>query len=289
MLATGRGVALRDQGKHAESLALLQESYELHHQNQAGVIHSAMQATHQLAMTLTALGRNDEAEDLLRRKVEDCRRELGDDHERTLFASFALGVHLYQADRLEEAHRVLSEAEDHFASVMGEDDNAVLFLTEELAEVLKRRGEVDEAERLFRKVLEGRRLENPDDVLTYVARVELAEFLASRGKLDEAEALFREQLVIQRRLDGPEYPLTLWALDYLVSFLAEYRPGRRDEAESLALELVATRRRVLGDDHENTQATLAGLAELYDAWGEPEKAAEYRALLREAEEGTASD
>ncbi len=61
-------------------------------------------------------------------------------------------------------------------------------------------------------------------------------------------------------------------------------------------------RRTLGERDPNTlrselalartlkaQDKLGELIELYDAWGKPEKAAEYRALLQEAEEAEASD
>ncbi len=38
-----------------------------------------------------------------------------------------------------------------------------------------------------------------------------------------------------------------------------------------------------GANQQDAQASLLALVDLYDAWGKPEKAAEYRALLGEAE------
>ena len=40
----------------------------------------------------------------------------------------------------------------------------------------------------------------------------------------------------------------------------------------------------LGANHDRTLDTIRGLIALYEAWENPEKAAEYRALLEEAEQ-----
>ena len=57
-----------------------------------------------------------------------------------------------------------------------------------------------------------------------------------------------------------------------------------EEAEPLLLDAYAkVRPGGVGSE------VLSYLAELYDAWGKPEKAAEYRALLPDAEESGASD
>jgi hypothetical protein len=75
----------------------------------------------------------------------------------------------------------------------------------------------------------------------------------------------------------------------LARFLADHRPEKADEAESLFLELLEIQRQGLGDDHEETQATVTALADLYEARAEPQKAAQYRALLREVEEKNVPD
>ncbi len=40
----------------------------------------------------------------------------------------------------------------------------------------------------------------------------------------------------------------------------------------------------LGDEHGQTKRVVGYLADLYDAWGKPEKAAEWRAKLAESQE-----
>ncbi|MHC4211225.1 MAG: tetratricopeptide repeat protein [Planctomycetota bacterium] len=358
-LASGLGLVLKAQNRHAEALEFFEEAYALQHHNRPGVIASSMQAMNDLAFTLTVLDRPDEAENIIRRKIEDCRRDLGDDHEHTLWAKWTLVEHLRYYKRLEEAESLARETQEHFERVLGPDNYWVLFVTRSLALVLADRGELDEAERYFRQALEGRRRTNPDDADAHSERENLAEFLRHRGKLDEAEALYREQLEIQRRVHGPDGPVTLITMNTLAWLLKDRGPEKLAEAESLVREatsrarsaldeddqlafqlpdtlavilhlrgeneqavsvfeeVVAAARESVGgerwhivasiryyvealaeltgrtdlkvEDYEDLQSVLEALIELYDAWGRPAKAAEYRALLPEAEDDKASD
>ncbi len=64
---------------------------------------------------------------------------------------------------------------------------------------------------------------------------------------------------------------------------------RFDDAESALLEAHGILQTALGDENEQTGRVVGYLADLYDAWGMPELAAEYRALLPVAQEATAHD
>jgi len=59
--------------------------------------------------------------------------------------------------------------------------------------------------------------------------------------------------------------------------------GDYDKAEQLLLEALEGRRLKLGDTHTHTLKSLNNLIELYEAWGKPEKANEWRAKLPQAE------
>jgi hypothetical protein len=54
---------------------------------------------------------------------------------------------------------------------------------------------------------------------------------------------------------------------------------RYDEAEPLLLEAVEGRRLKLSDEHPDTVESWNNLIGLYETWGKPEKANEWRAQL----------
>ncbi len=62
--------------------------------------------------------------------------------------------------------------------------------------------------------------------------------------------------------------------------LCRFRMGRYEEAERAFQAAYSGFRDVLGEDHIRTTHVVRSLMELYETWGKPEKAAEYRALLQ---------
>ncbi len=50
-----------------------------------------------------------------------------------------------------------------------------------------------------------------------------------------------------------------------------------------------TLRGLFGDEHARTQKAIKRVADLYDAWGKPDKAAEWRAKLPTEQDAVASD
>ena len=59
---------------------------------------------------------------------------------------------------------------------------------------------------------------------------------------------------------------------------------RFGEAEPLFLETLEISKRVLGEEHPDTLSSMNSLVVLYQRWGKPEKAAEWRAKLAESQE-----
>jgi len=59
--------------------------------------------------------------------------------------------------------------------------------------------------------------------------------------------------------------------------------ARYQDAEKLLLEAVEGHRLKLGDTHPQTLESWHNLIEIYEAWGKPEKAKEWRAKLPETE------
>jgi non-specific serine/threonine protein kinase/serine/threonine-protein kinase len=95
----GLGHSLRRQGRYTEAIEAFQAAHVAFHYDNPGVIHPAMTNTTEYAKTLSTLQRHAEAESLLRRKLEDCRHELGENHQYTLWARYELGDQLRCARR----------------------------------------------------------------------------------------------------------------------------------------------------------------------------------------------
>ena len=95
-----------------------------------------------------------------------------------------------------------------------------------------------------------------------------------QGRYDEAEQLYVKVLEVSRRVLGEEHPDTVGSMYNLACLYKDQ--GRYEQAEPLYVELLDIRRRVLGEEHPDTLNTLI---KLYEAWGKPEKAEEWRAKL----------
>ena len=64
---------------------------------------------------------------------------------------------------------------------------------------------------------------------------------------------------------------------------------RYDEAKAALVEAHRTFEAALGAAHRRTLMAVAALIDLYDTWGKPEPAAEWRAKLPAEQEAVASD
>ncbi|MER6186409.1 tetratricopeptide repeat protein [Streptomyces sp. NPDC001652] len=87
----------------------------------------------------------------------------------------------------------------------------------------------------------------------------LAVELAAVGRVEEAVVLGEEALEVQRRVWVSDHPGTLSTANNLAVHLRD--TGRVEEARVLGEETLE-RRRVLGEDHPETQRTAGWLASL---------------------------
>ncbi|MHC4217452.1 MAG: tetratricopeptide repeat protein, partial [Planctomycetota bacterium] len=328
-LAWMLGTALRYQKKNAEAVEYYREAYEGFRHSNPGVIHPALQNTMDYAKTLSNLGRDAEAETLLRRTLEDCRRELSENHRFTLWAQFELGGELGRQERFDEAEAELRDAVDHYSRILGDDAYYVVFAKERLAEVLRDMGKLADARQVALEAYEARNRAIPDDSYALMARYLLGRILLRMGRFEEAEEIYREQLEVQARVHGADGVVAIGAVNVLGHCLSS--AGKLDEAEPMLRDSLAGIREALGENdhwthvacwrlakllvrreqfteaeplfldfhrgmhaiygprHKNTIWGLNELADFYDAWDKPEEASQYRALLEETQDAVASD
>ena len=81
----------------------------------------------------------------------------------------------------------------------------------------------------------------------------------------------------------PAYEYSISAGYIVVSLWRSYKvwhnPGRHNQAETMVLGAFADCACELGPEHPHTLDSLKNLIDLYEAWGKPEKAEEWRAKL----------
>jgi tetratricopeptide (TPR) repeat protein len=188
-LAWSLGKSLEAQERKAEAVTYFQEAYDRYHLDGAGVIHPAITCTYDLTKTLTFLGEADKAETLGRDKLNDCLRELGADHEYTLWARWVLAEHLRLQGRPGEALKVLGEAHDRAVRVLGPDRYYVVFATMFLARIHRDLGNLEKSLSLFRQAYEVHHRDRPDGADALRVRADLANLLQFQlDRADEAQA-----------------------------------------------------------------------------------------------------
>ncbi|MCZ6683344.1 MAG: serine/threonine-protein kinase [Planctomycetota bacterium] len=99
------------------------------------------------------LGILDDATSELRKALDVFRRELGDEHEKTLKAMYHLGGALYEMGELDEAEPLLAQAVQTQRRVLGPDHLATLGSENDYAGLLKHQGKLVESEALLRQIL----------------------------------------------------------------------------------------------------------------------------------------
>lgn len=106
----------------------------------------------------------------------------------------------------------------------------------------------------------------------------MARIMISRGNFSNAESSVRECIEIRKT----SLPEDHWLTSVAENILGECFVGRQryEEAEPLLLDSFFTIRQQLGEDDERTVTALGRIDQLYEKWGMPERATEFREKLR---------
>jgi serine/threonine-protein kinase len=260
----------------------------------------------------------DAAEDLFAKALALRRETLGNDHPDVAESLQDLGRVRRLKNEPAQAEPLVREALATRRQSQGGDNSHVASLLHELAWVMDAKGDDVAAERYAREALAmQRRLKDVDrdvaaslNLLSFLLQKQrryaaaeplarealaitrrlwgvhpdvaaslnhLACVLLAKGDPAAAEPPARESLVMRQRLLGDTHPLVALSLHDLASVLvAEHKYAA---AEPLLLRSLALYRQTLGDESPAVAMTLGSLGDLYEAWGKPQKAASYRALI----------
>jgi hypothetical protein len=177
-----------------------------------------------------------------------------------------------------EAERYLREGIAIKQRALGADHPAALENLYDLAHFLAKRGEYAQAESLLTLEVNGSRRAGPDaEQLTAEALGGLASVALMKGDTSRGLAGLKEERRIYERITPPD---DAYRYGGVLDEIAEVYIAQRRfaDAEPLLLRTLDSARRQFGDTNPRTRGCAKRLAELYERWGKPDNAREYRRL-----------
>ncbi|MEU9337757.1 tetratricopeptide repeat protein [Streptomyces sp. NPDC048290] len=225
------------------------------------------------AGALDALGRYQEAADLLQQNLTDCERVLGSDHPDTLNSRNNLAGALEGLGRCQEAADLHQQNLTDRERVLGSDHPDTLNSRNNFASALHGLGRYQEAADLHQQNLTDReRVLGSDHPDTVNSRNNFAGALDALGRYQEAADLLQQNLTDCERVLGSDHPDTLNSRNNLAGALEGL--GRCQEAADLLQQNLANRERIQGPDHPNTLTSRNNLASTLSELGRHQEAAD---------------
>jgi tetratricopeptide (TPR) repeat protein len=157
-----------------------------------------------------------------------------------------------------------------------------------LALVYQNQSRYDDAEALFLQVLDTQERDlGPQHPDVIMVMANLADMYHHIGRYDDAAGLFEKTVAGAQQAFGPSHWLTCTIRAGYGRTLMVLE--RYEEADAHLLQAYEGMVKRPGPDPTQPAKLLQMLVELYEGWGKPEQAAEYQALLEEAQGVMAKD
>jgi tetratricopeptide (TPR) repeat protein len=265
---------LDPQGRYDEAFRLMEESLRIKRKRLGPDDPILANSIYNLGVQLYHRGDLAGAEKLLREALVIQRKALGEDHPDVAFTLQAVGVTLDEHGKYAEAEETYREALALQRKVLGPEHPEIVTALTNLGTTLCHAGQLAAAKEVFSEALPmSRKVFGAETTDTAAVLAGLAEVELRQGEVREAEALARESLTIREKRLGAEHQDTAESLALLGRVLLER--GLFPEAENALLraqsrldrpEVLARRRQEVRDS----------LCRLYDKWGRPESAREWR-------------
>jgi tetratricopeptide (TPR) repeat protein len=234
-----------------------------------------------VALLYSEVGRWAEAIPLLRQSHELRKVALGVDHPETLISQHNLGCAYRDAGQPAEALPLLEGALKLHTAKMGADHHHTLTFAFNLAWLYRDTGRLDEALALFQETLRRQLAKlGADHPHRLMALNHTGTCLLKMKRYGEADTLLRDCLALRERKDP-----TSWWVGHTKSQLGQSAVVLKRYAEAEPLLLEAHQELSAGKDkmparYQGYVAEAArALADLYDAWGRNDRAAEWRKKL----------
>lgn len=162
--------------------------------------------------------------------------------------------------------------------VLGEEAPDSLESMRNVASLLRLQGKLDEADLVMGQAVEtSRRVLGQNHTETIAGLGEMARLREAQGRLGEATDLSGQTVNLAQQVKfKDDWQMARYRQDY-GRYLTRMR--QFPQAEKQLLESLAGWKTILGPDHQLSKKAAQHLVELYEAWGKPVQAAEYRTLL----------
>jgi len=195
----------------------------------------------------------------------------------------ALGKTYHRLNEYKRAEPQLKRAQQIRLEQLGENTPETLQSTSHLALLYLDQKRYDEAQSLLVRVLECKQSifgEEHSDTLASMRDLALVYYY--QDQYNKAKPLLVKALEIGRRVLGKDDLKNQISMGWL----AKVYCGQNlyEQAEPLYVEMLEIRRRLLGQDYEKEMVTslvMKELIKLYENWGKPQQAKEYKIKLRQ--------
>ena len=266
------------EGKYPQAEALHSQLLEIRRRVLGPEHPDTLASMNNLAAVYENEGKYPQAEALHTQLLKIGRRVLGPEHRLTLLSMENLAVDYGNEGKYVQAEALYGQTVEANRRVLGPAHPDTLLTLSDFASMCQRRGKYALAETYAVQALAGRRQalgsEHPD---TMASEADLALAYLSQGKFAEAEPLAREAFETEKKVQPDD-----WQRYRAASLLGVSLAGEKKfvEAEPLLLEgyqgMLARKDRIDAPDRYHLDLAHEWVARLYQAWGKPEKAVEWK-------------
>ncbi len=272
------GLLYRNERQLQQAEALLARTLEIRRRVIGPEHPNTLLTMNNLALTYADEGKPADAEAVLAETLAIRRRVSGAEHPDTLLAVNNLGMMYVTGGKYAQADALLANAPEVARRVSGADHPLTLALTDSLARVRDGQGEYAQAEALFEKVLDARRRQfGEEHVSTLRSAYLLARVRFRQQKYTDAETALRNILAAYQKTQ-PE----TWERFRCEGLLGASVAAQKHYADAEPLLLSGyegmTRRitSIPASGRSAIEETRSALVRLYEDWGKPHEAAEWR-------------
>jgi eukaryotic-like serine/threonine-protein kinase len=267
-----------DEGKYAEAEELDKQTLEIKRRVLGPEHRNTLNSMNNLAIVYEREGKYAQAEALFGQTLEISRRVLGPEHFSTLNCMDNLATVYGDEGKYTQAEALDSQTLEIERRVLGAEHQFTLNTVNSLIVEYQKQGNYARAESYAAQALAARRRtmgpEHPDTILT---AADLALAYVSEGKYAESEPLAREVLELDKKKQPDD-----WQRFRAESLLGASLAGEKKyaEAEPFLVEgyqgMLARKEHMGVPDWYHLDRAREWLVQMYEAWGKPEKAAEWK-------------